>query len=51
MTEPVKLSYSGTTVDTLLSAVNTIESTRNNTGSNILYDDLTWSNTIDGGTP
>lgn len=51
MTTPVKLTYPGATVDTLIGVLYTIENARENTGAKILLDDLSWSNTLDGGTP
>ena len=51
MTEPVRLTYPGATVDTLIGVLHTIETTRESTGAKILLDDLSWSNTLDGGTP
>ena len=51
MTGTYKLTYPGATVDALIRVLYTIENARENTGAKILLDDLSWSNTLDGGSP
>lgn len=51
MTGTYKLTYPGAIVNTLLRVLYTIENARENTGAKILLDDLSWSNTLDGGSP